>query len=48
MIKAWENISDEKFFKPINLTKLKLFSFKLRINRLMGDILKNFKSKFKD
>ena len=48
MIKAWENISDEKFFKPINLTKLKLFSFKLRINRLMGDILKKiFKSKFK-
>ncbi len=39
-------ISDQKNFKSINLTKFKFFIFKLRINRLAGDTLKLFSSKF--
>jgi surface carbohydrate biosynthesis protein len=46
IIKIWEKISGQKNFKSINLTKFKFFIFKLRINRLAGDTLKLFSSKF--
>tara|TARA_B100001057_G_scaffold499923_1_gene612532 strand:+ start:180 stop:1565 length:1386 start_codon:yes stop_codon:yes gene_type:complete len=47
MIKIWENISDNKIYKPINLTKFRFFIFKMRLNRLIGDVLKKlFFSKF--
>ena len=47
MIKIWENVSDNKIYKSINLTKFKFFIFKMRINRLIGDVLKKlFFSRF--
>lgn len=48
MIKVWENISDTKNLKSINLTKLKIFIFKLKVNRFIGNILKLFSSSFSD
>tara|TARA_B100001063_G_C16761868_1_gene556395 strand:+ start:287 stop:1669 length:1383 start_codon:yes stop_codon:yes gene_type:complete len=47
MVKIWEKITSKKDFKSINLTKLKFFILKLKINRLVGDTLKLFSSKFK-
>ncbi len=44
MIKIWEDIFDKKNFKPINLTKFKIFIFRLKINRFIGNILKLFNS----
>ncbi len=40
MIKIWENISDGIVYKSINMTKFKFFIFKMKINQLIGDILK--------
>ena len=42
IVKIWEKILDYKTYKPINLTLLKIFIFKMSINRLMGDFLKIF------
>ena len=40
IIKTWENISNNKISKSINLTKLRYFILKMNINRLIGDVLK--------
>ena len=40
MIKIWENISDGIVYRSINMTKFKFFIFKMKINQLIGDILK--------
>ena len=40
MIKIWESISEKKIFHSINMTKFRFFILKMRINRLIGDILK--------
>ncbi len=40
MIKIWENISDGIVYRSINMTKFRFFIFKMKINQLIGDILK--------
>ena len=40
MINVWEKISVNKNFRPTNLTSLKLFSLKMKFNRIIGNILK--------
>ena len=40
IVKIWEDISNNKNFKNINLTKFKLLILRLRIGRFIGDILK--------
>ena len=42
IVKIWENILNDKIYKPVNLTLLKIFILKMNINRLMGDFLKIF------
>jgi len=41
IIKIWEKISHKNETNSINLTKLKFFILKMRINRFIGNILKN-------
>ncbi len=40
IIKIWEKIADKKISNSINLIKLKFFIFKMKTNRLIGNILK--------
>lgn len=47
IVKTWESIVNDKKFKPLNLKKVKLFIFKMRVNRTIGNILKKvFPSRF--
>ena len=47
IIKVWEKISTNQICKPINLSFLRIFIFKMKINRFIGDILRIFfKSRF--
>tara|TARA_Y100000741_G_C18240095_1_gene553296 strand:+ start:421 stop:1803 length:1383 start_codon:yes stop_codon:yes gene_type:complete len=40
IVKIWEDVSNNKNFKKINLTKFKLLILRLKIGRFIGDILK--------
>ncbi len=40
MIKIWENISNGTVYKSINMTKFRFFILKMKINQLIGDVLK--------
>mgnify|MGYP001189282414 FL=1 len=40
IIKTWESISDNKISKSINLIQLKYFILKLKINGIIGNVLK--------
>jgi len=44
IIKIWEKISHKNKTNSINLTKLKFFILKMRINKFIGNILKNLSS----
>jgi len=47
IVKIWEKIASKKKFKKLNLKKLKFLIFKMRLNRVIGDILKKiFPSRF--
>jgi len=49
IIKIWENILNKEVFKSINLFKLRFFILKMKINRLIGDVLKTlFGSRFRN
>lgn len=45
IIKIWESITDDEISKSINLIKLKYFILKMKINRLIGNVLKTLSLK---